>query len=312
MAQVVLTVALIGVAGWKLRSQWTDASRADFHWQLHIGWLAAASALVFGTYIVLIETWRRVLAGLGAQVAFAPAARIWFAANLGKYVPGKIWTVSAMMVMMTEQGVPLAVSGASAVVMAVAPVATGFAVTLLTSLPTVQRLIGGSTAVVLSTIGMVLSLVAAPLLTRQWNRIAAKLGRPALTVQVPLKAILPALVGSAASWFLYGLAFQWLIRSLLGSATGSVADYTAAYCASYLFGYLALFAPGGIGMREIALSTILPPLGLATAAQAAVIAVASRLWLTVVELIPSVIAAARSISRKASSSKTELTGSASR
>jgi len=164
-------------------------------------------------------------------------------------------------------------------------------------MPTVQRLTGGSVAVVASTIGMVLCLVAAPILTRQWNRIAARLGRPLLAVDVPLKAILPALVGTTVSWFLYGIAFQWLIRSLLGAATGSVADYTAAYAASYLVGYLALFAPGGIGAREVALSLILPPLGLATQAQAAVITIASRLWLTVVELIPSVIAATRSVAR---------------
>jgi hypothetical protein len=297
VAQFVLTAALVGIAGWQLNGQWKDASRADLHLDFHLGWLAAASALVFVTYLILIETWRRVLSNLGADLAFAPAVRIWFAANLGKYIPGKIWTVSAMMVMMTERGVSLPVSGASAVVITIAQVATGFAVVLLTSMPTVQRLTGGSMAVIASTLGMVACLVAAPVLTRQWNRIAAKLGRPQLSVDIPLKAVLPALVGCTVSWFLYGLAFQWLIRSLLGTAGGAMPDYTAAYAASYLFGYLALFAPGGIGMREIALSAILPPLGLATQAQAAVITVASRLWLTVVELIPSIIAAMRSVTR---------------
>lgn len=297
VVQIVLTAALIFAAGWQLRGQWTDASRADFHLQLNLGWLALASAIVFCAYLILIESWRRVLIGLGAPVAFAPAARIWFAANLGKYVPGKIWTVSAMMVMMTEQGVSFAASGASAVVITIAQLATGFAVVLFTSMPTVRGLAGGSTAVVASTVGMMACLLAAPLVTRQWNRIAARFGRPQLAVDVPLRAIIPALIGCAVSWFLYGLAFQYLVRSLIGTADGPLSAYTAAYTASYLVGYLALFAPGGIGMREIALSAVLGPLGLATQAQAAVITVASRLWLTVVELIPSVIAALRSASR---------------
>ena len=275
-----------------------DASRADLRLDLHFGWLAMASALVFATYLILIEAWRQVLANLGARVAFGPAARIWFAANLGKYVPGKIWTVSAMMVMMTEQGVTLAASGASAVVITIAQVATGFAVVLLTSMPTVRRLTGGTTAVVISTVGMIACLAAAPLLTRQWNRIASRFGRPQLAVDVPLRAIVPALAGCALSWLLYGIAFQWLVRSLMGTANAPMSSYTAAYAASYLFGYLALFAPGGIGMREIALSAILPSLGLATQAQAAVITIASRLWLTVVELVPSIIAATRSVARQ--------------
>src|SRR5690242_317834 len=104
--QITLTTALIVIAGWKLRGQWADASRAGVHFQVY--WLAllAASAIVFATYLLLIETWRRVLELLGAPVAFAPAARVWFASNLGKYIPGKIWTLTGMVVLIGREGVP--------------------------------------------------------------------------------------------------------------------------------------------------------------------------------------------------------------
>jgi hypothetical protein len=301
VVQVLLTAIVIVFAGWKLQGQWKDASRADLQVNLHWDWMASASVLVFGTYIVLIETWRRVLSALGAKIGFATAARIWFASNLGKYLPGKIWTVTAMVAMTKEQGISLAVSGASAVVITIASVASGFAVVLFTSMETVQRLTGGTTAVIASTLGMIVCLAAAPILTQQWNRIAERFGRPQLSVDVPLAAIMTALVGCALSWYLYGMAFEWFVRSLLGDTAGTVSAYTAAYGASYLFGYLTLFAPGGIGARELALAAILPSLGLATQAQAAMITVASRLWLTIVELVPSVIAAIKSASRNKSS-----------
>ncbi len=301
VVQVLLTAAVIVVAGWQLWRQWADASRADLQVNIHWDWMAAASVLVFGTHIVLIETWRRVLIGLGAKLGFATASRIWFASNLGKYMPGKIWSATAMVAMTKEQGVSLSVSVASAVVITIAQVASGFAVVLFTSMDTVQRITGGTTAVIVSTVGMIACLAAAPFLTQQWNTIAARFGRPQLSVDVPLGAIMPALVGCAVSWYLYGMAFEWFVRSLLGATAGTVSDYTAAYAASYLAGYLTLFAPGGIGVRELALSAILPSLGLATQAQSALITVASRLWLTVVELVPSVVAAIMSAAGNKSS-----------
>jgi hypothetical protein len=58
----------------------------------------------------------------------------------------------------------------------------------------------------------------------------------------------------------------------------------SVFPAAYLLGYLALFAPAGVGVREgflIAfLHPILGPVG-------AFLAVAARLWTTLVELVPA-------------------------
>ena len=53
-----------------------------------------------------------------------------------------------------------------------------------------------------------------------------------------------------------------------------------------MLGFLALFAPGGVIVRESALVAGMVRLGLAGQADAFAVAVASRLWLTVVELLP--------------------------
>jgi len=56
-----------------------------------------------------------------------------------------------------------------------------------------------------------------------------------------------------------------------------------------LAGYITLFAPGGIGVRETTLVTLLAAAGLETGAQATALAIASRLWLTVLEAAPGLI-----------------------
>jgi hypothetical protein len=68
-----------------------------------------ATALVFAAYAVLIEAWRRMLTALApgndAELGFGSAARIWFVSNLGRYVPGKVWSNGAMAMLAHRAGV---------------------------------------------------------------------------------------------------------------------------------------------------------------------------------------------------------------
>ena len=97
---------------------------------------------------------------------------------------------------------------------------------------------------------------------------------------------------SLLSWIAYGIAFQLFVVGVLGGAAGATSSYIAVYAASYIIGFLALFAPGGVVVRESALVAGMVRLGLASQADAFAVAVASRLWLTVVELLPGFIALA--------------------
>lgn len=296
--QLALTVAIVGFAGWYLWNQWSAATENGYRFDFRIRWLVAASAVILATFALLIETWRRVLAALGSPLSFGAAARVWFVSNLGKYVPGRIWSVTTMAMMAGEHGVPVGVVGASTMVLMAANVATGFAVVLLTSAATVQRLAGSVLAVVGATVGLFVLLFAVPYIASHWNRFAKRFRRAELTVSIPHSAIIVAIVGTTLSWFLYGLAFLFFVRSIIGSASAPYLAYVSANSASYLVGYLMIIAPAGIGFREMALATLLPVLGIATRPQAVVITVASRIWLTLLEIVPSIFALVRGRQRR--------------
>jgi hypothetical protein len=89
---------------------------------------------------------------------------------------------------------------------------------------------------------------------------------------------------------MYGVAFRIFAESLIGTTTGSWFAWGGAYTLSYLVGYLTLISPGGLGIREVTLSQLLTSLNLATPSQAIVITLASRLWLTVLEIAPGIVA----------------------
>jgi uncharacterized membrane protein YbhN (UPF0104 family) len=115
---------------------------------------------------------------------------------------------------------------------------------------------------------------------------------------LPRRAVYVAIVGNAIAWVLYGWSFQLLVHGILGNTKGSLTDYIAAYSLSYVIGYLVLIVPGGIGTREIVQTAALTTMMLADTKQAAVIAVTSRLWLTVLELVPGFIFLARTTRRR--------------
>jgi hypothetical protein len=101
--------------------------------------------------------------------------------------------------------------------------------------------------------------------------------------------VIYALVGNIVAWLLYGAAFQLFVFGLLGTASGGYAEYLAAYTISYIVGYLAIFAPAGIGARELAMVTVLTAAALTTGPEAALVVLTSRVWLTLLEVVPGFV-----------------------
>ena len=125
-----------------------------------------------------------------------------------------------------------------------------------------------------------------PLLTRA---ASAVLRREVKAPALPASSVWIAAAGCAIAWILYGVAFHLLQRALLGAATGDVVRSTAAFTASYIAGFLFVFSPGGLGVREATMARLLADFGIATGAEAWLVVFASRIWLTVIEVLPGLI-----------------------
>jgi len=78
-----LAIVVVWYAGVYLWRQWESASRAELHVSIDVSCLLIASVIVLSTYVLLIETWRRVLAVYGKPISFIDAA-ISFARSNGR------------------------------------------------------------------------------------------------------------------------------------------------------------------------------------------------------------------------------------
>ncbi len=281
--QWLLGIAIVGFAARSLVRNWDQLRAQPLEWSIEPGWLILSAVLVWLMYALLIAAWRIMLTGWGRGLDFWSAARIWTVSSLGKYLPGKVWAVAGMAVMAQRAGVGAGPATGSAIILQVLAIGTGAAVAALTGWTSLRTAYPGAEAGL--TVLMLVSLVAVGVLARpEWIRRAVRIAAPESTVSLtpPAGAVAFGIVANTVAWLGYGVALWLLARGLLPRAGLSLMSAIAVFTASYLAGFLALFAPGGIGVREgVFILMLQGPIGIGAATA---LAIASRLLLTVTEL----------------------------
>jgi hypothetical protein len=285
-AQLALAAIVLWLAWRALEPDLGSLGAAWTNVELRALPLAISGLLVLMSYAVLILTWCLVVAAWGSRISPGTAARIWFVSNLGRYIPGKVWAIAAMGTMAQRAGVsPAAAVGSSLYINAI-NVLAGFAVCLLvaptaTPAPPVIAVPFGIAAAALVLVPRALPAVV------QW--VAKRLGRDVVLAPLRYSTIAVTFVACVAAWMLYGVAFQFLSIGTIGDPSGATLDYIAVFTGSYLIGFLAFFAPGGAVVREATMITQAKQLALMPAADIALLAVISRVWLTLFELLPGLL-----------------------
>jgi len=295
LAQWIFAAAVLFFAARSLATQWNKVEARLLHVQFGWQWIGAATVVVLLTFALLIEGWRRVMGAWDSHLPFGQAARIWFLSSLGKYVPGNIWSLTAMGVMARGRGISALAAAGSSIIMQAVSLVTGAAIVMITG----AQLLGQPVLVGVSVLILIGILLSAPrFLPPLTVWIGSVIGKEVAPPSVPATSIWTAAIASALSWLLYGFAFQLLVRGLLGAAPGEISRYIAVYTAAYILGFISPIAPAGLGVREFTLAAFMTQLGLANEADAALVAIAARLWLTIIELVPSGLYVATGATRK--------------
>lgn len=279
--QCAVAAAVVAVVAGSLARNWTAFRATHVALAVRPALLAAAVLAVGATYAVQIEAWRRILAGWGQRIGFATAARTWSLANLGRYLPGKVWSVAGLVLLARRAGVNAAPAAASAFVAQAVTLGAGAAVAAAVTPHATSPWRLASAAV--AALGTVAAL--------SWPPTARRLGRlaGATTPLAPLPALaaLTSAALAAIAWLGYGAAFWLLARGLVSGVGLPLTTATGIFAVGYMLGWLALFAPGGVGVREVVLIGLLAPsLG---GGGAVALTVASRLLLTALEAAAALV-----------------------
>jgi len=251
---------------------------------LRLGLMAASVALLLAGFVFSARLWGRMVHELGGPDPGGWGSfRIVMTANLGRYLPGKVWQMAGLALLSRRAGIS-ATLGTGAGVVGQAFHLTGALVVGSGALAAVAVDVGWGARTGLGLLVLAALAASLPGMVHGGFRLAYRVvGLDPLTAPRPSPWFGPRWIAlHTAVWCVYGAAF-WLFTVGLGLE----ADPRMAipvFSAAYLLGYLALFAPAGIGIREGVLIALLRP-SLGTAAVG--VAVLARLWMTLVELLPA-------------------------
>ncbi len=236
--------------------------------------------------------WKLVCSVAGASITYRQAFNVHFLAQVGKYIPGKVWGAVGKIGLSRNLGMSKTQTG-HALILETLFIVSGC---LLVSLPMIplaaSRIgLGGTVSVfMVAAAALAVMLTAHPGAFGRLLKLAGRIAGREIDVQDPgFGSVLRLLPVYILVFVLQGTAFVFLARSFgveLPVWPGMFILPTAVG-----IGFIAVFSPGGLGIRELSvvwlLSAVMP--GVETGV-ASLISIAARLWITLGEVIAFFIA----------------------
>jgi uncharacterized membrane protein YbhN (UPF0104 family) len=225
--------------------------------------VAGSLALVLLGLLATGILWLRLMSAVGADLPRRDGLKTFFVGQLGKYIPGSVWSIGAQAEMAARRSIP--------------PRATVTAGLLFLGYHVATAAVVGTTALLVgalqppwpswvSALLLVGSLIGMLPFAVRWpgGRVA---GRP---VRIGVGDTAAALGLMAAAWAAYAAA---LVLLAPGFPWHDVVALGGAFALAYAVGVVVVLAPAGVGARDALLVLLLTPLlGVADATALALLA----------------------------------------
>jgi hypothetical protein len=223
-------------------------------------WRFVVASLMFAGFLLYFRamTWRRILKAFGYRLPHRAAGRIWATSEMARYLPGAIWQVVGRVYLAKPYGVPAAVVTTSQILEVgiflfanvliagscllyfaakMAPQARPWLITALVLVPTLAFLLHPKIFYGIA------------------NSLLVRLNKPPIVKRLRGARLVELLV-----WMILGLVWQSLAVYLITDPVlrMKIAWWwvvAGAYCLAWCAGFLAFWAPGGIGVRELVFVT---------------------------------------------------------
>ncbi|WP_201465937.1 lysylphosphatidylglycerol synthase domain-containing protein [Janibacter melonis] len=269
-----LALVLLAV-GYALTRGWDDVS-ASFR-RIGAGSLALGLVLALVSPALTVLGWRVLLADLGSRLHLAPASGVFFVGQLGKYLPGSVWSVVAQADMARRLGVPRRRTA----VVGLITIALSALCGIVVGLPALPALLTRGQAnlptwFLVLVVGGLLVALWPPVLNRAIALLFRLLRREPLEHDLSLAAVALSTMWFTLSW-LAGGASIWVMATSLADAGADPGHLALVSICGYLLaagiGMFSFVVPAGVGVRDGVLVVLLAT-SMPVAAATAVVVVA--------------------------------------
>lgn len=278
---IVLTIfVFLGKLVW---DDWNQVKGASFTFDLFP--LISASLLFASCYFIQIWVWYRITLQLGVAISWMETLENWFTSQLGKYLPGKVWILLGRFYFYESKGKSKKMISVAlyfeTVTLLVAAGLIFFVTFFLFKGMEPLSLKNHSWWVVLLSFLFLLSLHPW-ILQKGLNFFLRKFKKEPILLSISYLTILGILLICVLIWMIAGVGFYLFVSSVYPVSLQYVLFLTGALAISTTLGLIALFAPGGLGVREGALVYLLS--WIMPSPVAVVLALLTRLWMTLIEI----------------------------
>lgn len=297
VAGLTLSAALVYFFYRELAGNWDKF--LEYDWTIRYGYVAASLAILFLAFAISPLAWVKVLKLQGEELGNLPAFVIFYLANLGKYIPGKLWGYGGQVYLTKRQGIGIQHVLVSAALLLILDYFAGLVfacVTLLAwpNVPPAAAVLGAAVTILL------VALVS-------WSERALGLFKKCLA-RIKITALNDVHAGADLfriwlfllfRWVLIGISFVMGIKGLIAVDILESVAYCGAFVWSHLLSMIVFITPAGLGVREglnFYFLEMLMNKGLLLSGDTAIsaemikfyaigISVAARMWMTLTELI---------------------------
>lgn len=254
----------------------------EYHW-VFLAYLPLGLSFILG-----VSGWRYILNSLGSDLPWARCFWTISGSHLAKFVPGHVLALGGRIWLCDREGVPKTTAATGVVLEMIAQLAASALVFTLYFLSAHRK---AGALYLLAALGLfsILMVLAHPaFLGRAW-RFLPKYGK---TIEGSVSYSYSNVVALAAiytgAWAMQGVGVWCLARSVQPALpAAAMLSTVGAYGGAYALGFISLVTPGGLGVREGALSYLLS--GLMPLPLAIIVAVGSRIWLTLFDVAMTLI-----------------------
>lgn len=266
---------------------------------LHFGWLAAAAGAYIVGWLPSVWFWNRTLAAVGNDARMLDTASAYYCGHLGKYIPGKLLVLIIRASMMKRCGCRAGLSIVTAVYETLAMMAVGLAVGIALSPILLTESSWASLPAWVSWMQdyawvpplavVVLGAVSLPTISRIFRGLALRTMPPdwerpnsVPDIRLDTRLLLSGLLAFTLAWSCHGLSLGLTLRGISGTPL-EISDWPiwiGAVSLAVGIGFFVIFAPAGLGPRDLILMEVLSSQPSITGDQAVAATVLLRLvWL---------------------------------
>ena len=276
----VIVVLIFAIIGKELYTHWDEIpfERLEFNY-----YFLLLSGIFYGlAFLVGAFAWKYNLMTLNEKISYKNSLEILSLTQLGRYLPGKIWFAVGRAWMGKHKGIKEHNVIISVILETVIIFLAAFLVFLTFGVPLANyKFLPYFSVPLFLFFGFL--FIQPKIFAHAINFGLRLLKKNPIAFSLNYYQIFLLLLFYLVIWILYGVSFYLLIRSFYNIPLSMVAPLTGIHAFAWIIGFISLLTPGGLGVREGALSLLLTfylPTSLGIP-----VALLARAWCTIIEVI---------------------------